>query len=63
MKMSPSLRCDAPHPKLNFRERRACEVRRITLLGTPGNRVEALIRWRSLRVMLPTAGVSSRLVR
>jgi len=28
MEMSPSLRCDAPHPKLNFRERRACELRR-----------------------------------
>ena len=26
MKMSPSLRCDAPHPKLNFRELRLCEV-------------------------------------
>src|SRR5215213_5898113 len=27
MKMSPSLRCDAPHPKLNFRELRKAEVR------------------------------------
>ena len=34
MEMSPSLRCDAPHPKLNFRELRAYELRRILLLST-----------------------------
>ena len=43
MEMSPSLRCDAPHPKLNFRELRKGEVRRTHLLGSWVNRA-----WRRL---------------
>jgi hypothetical protein len=33
MEMSPSLRCDAPHPKLNFRELRLAELRNIAFLA------------------------------
>src|SRR5829696_7063758 len=41
--------------RTNFLELRKAEVRSINLPCTRTNRVEALIRWRYLRVMLPTA--------
>src|SRR5215217_3994048 len=58
-----ALRTYANTMPTNFLELRKAEVRRTPLPRTRVNRVEALIRSRSLRAMLPTKGVSSRLVR